>query len=55
MVEMQPAPEGPVDPAVVIFSPQGVDRVGHRRRRARWGLVGVVVVLAFLLGAGGWL
>ncbi|WP_178384513.1 hypothetical protein [Actinomyces oris] len=54
MVEIQPAPEGPVDPAVAA-SPQDVDRVGHRRRRARWGAVGVVVVLAFLLGAGGWL
>lgn len=54
MVEMQPAPEGPVDPAAAT-SPQGVDRVGHRRRHARWGVVGVVVVLALLLGTGGWL
>ena len=56
MVEMQPAPEGPVDPAMAPSpSPQGIDRVRHRRRRALWGAVGVVVVLALLLGAGGWL
>ena len=54
MVEMQPAPEGLVGPAAAA-SPQGVDQVGRRRRRVLWGVVGVVVVLALLLGAGSWL
>lgn len=56
MVEMQPAPEGPVGPAMASSpSPQGVVRVRHRRRRVLWSAIGVVVVLALLLGAGGWL
>ena len=56
MVEMQPAPEGPVDPAMAPCpSPKDADREGLRRRRVLWGAVGVVVVLALLLGAGGWL
>ena len=54
MVEMQPAPEGLVGPAAAA-SPHGVDQVGRRRKRLLWGTVGVVVVLALLLGAGGWL
>ena len=54
MVEMQPTPEGLVTPAAAVF-PQGVDRVRQRRRRVLWGVIGVVVVLALLLGAGGWL
>ena len=53
---MQPAPEGPVDPAMAPCpSPKDADREGLRRRRVLWGAVGVGVVLAFLLGAGGWL
>ncbi len=56
MVEMQPAPEGPVGPAMAPCpSPKDADREGLRRRRVLWGAVGVVVVLALLLGAGGWL
>ena len=56
MVEIQPAPEGPVDPAMAPCpSPKDADRERYRRRRVLWGAVGVVVVLAFLLGAGGWL
>lgn len=58
MVEMQPAPEGPVGPAAAISStpfPRDVGRERCRRRRVLWGAVGVVVVLAFLLGASGWL
>ena len=54
MVEMQLAHEGSVGPDAAI-SPQGVDRMGCRRRRALWGAVGVVVVLTLLLGLGGWL
>jgi len=54
MVEMQLAHEGSVGPDAAI-SPQGVDRARQRRRRVLWGAVGVVVVLALLLGAGGWL
>ena len=56
MVEIQPAPEGPVDPAMAPCpSPKDADRERCRRRRVLWGAVGVVVVLALLLGAGGWL
>ena len=55
MVEIQPAPEGSVSSVAATFSPQGVDRARQRRRRALWGAVGVIVVLALLLGAGGWL
>ena len=55
MVEIQPAPEGAVSSVAATFSPQGVDRARQRRRRALWGAVGVIVVLALLLGAGGWL
>ena len=56
MVEMQPAPEGPVDPAMAPSpSPKDADRERFRRRRVLWGAVGVVVVLALLLGTGGWL
>lgn len=56
MVEIQPAPEGPVDPVMAPCpSPKDADRERCRRRRVLWGAVGVVVVLAFLLGAGGWL
>ena len=57
MTKTPPSHEGPAGPAVVpALSPHGVDRMGHRRRRALWGAVGVVVVLALLLlGAGGWL
>ena len=54
MVEMQLAHEGSVGPDAAI-SPQGVDRMGCRRRRALWGAVGVVIVLTLLLGLGGWL
>ena len=36
MVEMQLAHEGFVGPDAAI-SPQGVDRMGRRRRRALWG------------------
>ena len=54
MVEMQPAPEGPVGSAAAT-SPQSVDRARQRRGRILWGAVGVVVVLALLLGVGGWL
>mgnify|MGYP000862660955 CR=1 FL=1 len=54
MVEIQPAPEGPVDPAMVPSpSPKDADRERRRRRRVLWGAVGVVVVLALLLGVGG--
>lgn len=54
MTETPPAPEGSVSP-VAAASPQGVDQMGYRRRRALWGAVGIVVVLTLLLGLGGWL
>ena len=56
MTKTPPSHEGPAGPAVVpAFSPHGVDRMGHRRRCALWGAVGVVVLALLLLGAGGWL
>ena len=56
MTKTPPSHEGPAGPAVVpALSSHGVDRVRRRRRRALWGAVGVVVVLALLLGLGGWL
>ena len=55
MTMAPPAHESPESPAVATSSPYGIDRVRHRRKRLLWGVVGVVVVLALLLGAGGWL
>ena len=56
MTKTPPSHEGPAGPAVVpALSSHGVDRVRRRRRRALWGAVGGVVVLALLLGLGGWL
>ena len=53
MTKTPPSHEGPAGPAVVpALSSHGVDRVRRRRRRALWGAVGVVVVLALLLGLG---
>ena len=58
MVKMQPAHEDPVGPAAAPPSsptPQGADQVRQQRKRVLRGAVGVVVILALLLGAGGWL
>ena len=55
MTMAPPAHESSESPAVAISSPYGIDRVRHRRKRLLWGVVGVVVMLALLLGAGGWL
>ena len=55
MTMAPPAHESSESPAVATSSPYGIDRVRHRRKRLLWGVVGVVVMLALLLGAGGWL